>query len=247
MGTYYLFLDELKPNSEYKHFCLGGCIIEEMTYKNEVIPYVNNLKQNVFGNTTIILHENKIRQRKNNDGYNYGILKDKAKETQFWEQMRSLFSKSWIKTICVGIDYDKYRQAYKKSSLKNSEYFIALQIILENFIHFLLINNSKGAVYIESRGIDDDQYLEIQYNIIKNNGTLFVERDEFQKRLKTISFPMKADNNIGIQIADFVPNPVARHFDGTTQRPLTIFDEIRCCSYDGDLSLIDRFGLKKVL
>ncbi len=58
---------------------------------------------------------------------------------------------------------------------------------------------------------------------------------------------MKADNNVGIQIADFIPNPIARDLDGKPQRDLNILKEIKNASYDGNLSLINRFGIKKVL
>ena len=134
-----------------------------------------------------------------------------------------------------------------KCKTKNDEYFIALQIILENFVHFLNNTNSMGAVYIESRGLVEDQLLEDHYNTIKTNGTLFIDKSEFKKRLKTISFPMKADNNIGIQIADFVPNPIARHLSNLEQRKYNLFSEINTRLYDGNVNLVNRFGLKKVL
>jgi len=55
------------------------------------------------------------------------------------------------------------------------------------------------------------------------------------------------DNNIGLQLADFIPNPVARHFQGEDQRELNIFTEIKNKSYNGNIDRNDRFGLKKVL
>lgn len=32
MANYFLFLDELKPNNIYKHFCLGGIFVEDTYY-----------------------------------------------------------------------------------------------------------------------------------------------------------------------------------------------------------------------
>lgn len=245
MATYFLFLDELKASKEYSHFCLGGCIIEETVYKKDVIPFINNLKQTVFGNTTSILHETKIRYAKEDP---YKIFKKKSSDSnqQFWGGMKAFFSKDWTQTMCVGIHYEDYKSIYKCKT-NNDEYFIALQIILENFAHFLDSKNSMGSVYIESRGLVDDQLLDNHYNTIKDNGTLFIDCKVFQERLKTISFPMKADNNIGIQVADFIPNPIARHLAGLTQRDNSLFSEIHDRLYDGDVNLVDRFGLKKVL
>ena len=36
MANYFLFLDELKPNNIYKHFCLGGIFVEEEYYRKEM-------------------------------------------------------------------------------------------------------------------------------------------------------------------------------------------------------------------
>ena len=43
MANYFLFLDELKPNETYKHFCLGGIFVEETHYRSEICNYVKNL------------------------------------------------------------------------------------------------------------------------------------------------------------------------------------------------------------
>lgn len=245
MSIYYLFLDELKQNKYYNHFCLGGCIIEDETYRKEVIPFVNKLKNDVFGNTTVILHENEV-SGKNKE---FKILKNKDKNNMLWNGLKDLFNKNWMLTMCVAIDYPSYQNIYKKKSqIKNSEYYVAMQIILENYIHFLEENNGHGAVYIESRGVYDDQRLENHYNLVKSNGTLYFDKEVFQERLKTISFPMKEDNSIGIQIADFIPNPVARYLKiGGEQKILNLFSEISNSLYDGNLSLVNRFGIKKVL
>jgi len=58
---------------------------------------------------------------------------------------------------------------------------------------------------------------------------------------------MKDDNNIGLQIADFIPNPVSREFSGIKQKSTNLFTEIKNAAYDGNESLSDRFGFKKVL
>ncbi len=244
MANYYLFLDEIKANDRYTHFCLGGCIIEDMVYRKHIIPYIVKLKSDIFYCSSIVLHECKISQKSNE----FRVLKNKAKELALWNGMKKIFIDFDIKTLCVGIDYQKYKLVYKnKSNILNSEYYIALQIILENFVHFLQNVNGMGSVYLESRGIVEDMRLQEKYDIIAKQGTLFIDKSEFKKRLTTISFPMKDDNNIGIQIADFIPNPVARYFSGIKQKPLNLFDEIKQVSYDGNESLSERFGFKKVL
>ncbi|MGY3663261.1 MAG: hypothetical protein ACXAHE_05235 [Roseburia sp. 1XD42-69] len=83
--------------------------------------------------------------------------------------------------------------------------------------------------------------------MIVENGTLFLGSKLMQKHLRCISFPLKLDNNIGLQLADFIPNPVARDFQGMAQRDLNIFTDIKNKAYNGNIDRDDRFGLKKVL
>lgn len=64
MANYFLFLDELKSNKEYKHFCIGGCFVEESYYRDKIVKQVNGLKNDIFGNTSVILHESEIRSYK---------------------------------------------------------------------------------------------------------------------------------------------------------------------------------------
>lgn len=162
--------------------------------------------------------------------------------------MHSLFNNYSFRTLCVCVDYEKFLSTYPtKGKILNSEYYVALQIILENFVHFLISIDGVGCVYIESRGITADYELQIQYELIKKQGTLFIPPEVFQKRLKAISFPLKIDDSIGLQIADFIPNSIARNLAGIEQKEYTLYDDILKKSYDGNNSAHERFGIKKVL
>ena len=95
--------------------------------------------------------------------------------------------------------------------------------------------------------MDADYELQQQYELVKQQGTLFIPGKVFQDRLKAISFPLKIDNSIGLQIADFIPNPIARNLSGIEQKKFTLYDEIIKKSYDGNNDMQRRFGIKKVL
>ena len=244
MANYYLFLDELKPNSLYKHFCIGGIFVEEEYYRKEICNYVKNLKFSIFQTHNIILHESELKSNKGK----FKVLKDKNLEQKFWNGMHKLFDEYNFKTMCVSVDYDKFISAYPtKGAIQNSEYYVALQIILENFVHFLNSVDGKGCVYLESRGLDADYELQLQYELIKKQGTLFIPGNVFQDRLKAISFPLKIDNSIGLQMADFIPNSIARELSGVEQKEYTLHDVILKKSYDGNNDMQQRFGIKKVL
>lgn len=245
MKEYILFLDESKANKEIQYFCLGGCIIEKENYINNVIPLVTQLKENVFGNKNIILHETEIRGAKNL----YKKMLSTEKRNIFWNGMSSLFTNHNVTSLGVVIDISKHNKTYpatEENDWENEEYFIAFQIILENFLHFLLAHNGIGKIYIESRNTFEDKKLQRQFYSLLANGSLFYKSDCFQTLLSTISFPIKEDNNIGLQIADFVPNVLKKKANNLQQRKPSIQSEIIKCLYDGNVDNKSRFGMKIV-
>lgn len=100
MANYFLFLDELKSNDKYEHFCIGGCFIEEQCYRNTIIKQVNKLKNEIFGNTSIILHETDIRSRR---GAFKKLREDEEKEKRFWSMLGDIYQNYEIHTLCAGV------------------------------------------------------------------------------------------------------------------------------------------------
>jgi hypothetical protein len=175
----------------------------------------------------------------------YDILKqDFEKKKLFWISMRNAFQSFEMNTIGACINCNQYKALYRES-YANNEYFIALQIILENFVHFLEHKDGKGMVYIESRNPTEDKRLASHYHTIVANGTLFLNKYAFQRRLTTINFMIKQDNNVGLQIADFIPNPINREYTASCkQKKPTLFDLIYDKLYDGECGKKNKFGLK---
>lgn len=239
-AEYYLFLDESKPNgNNIHHLCLAGVIIKKEIYESEVVPEVRLLKQQVFGNTDIILHESEIRSGKGQ----YLIMRRKAKREEFWNGMEKLFQNHAVTTLGASIHISDFKSYYNDSEL-NDEYFIVLQIVLENFVHFLRSQDAKGQVYIESTNTTDDLKLRNTYHKIVANGTLYYSPNAFQDRMLNINFLIKADNNIGLQLADFVPGTLNRSCNGLSTKKPTIYPLIESALYDGGHDLKQRFGFK---
>lgn len=237
---YYLFLDESKPNGHnIKHLCLGGFIVQKETYEKEVIDAVKDLKIKVFGNTDIILHEKEIRDAKGE----YSVMSKKANRTLFWTEMSKIFTNHDLITLGASIHLTDYKAFYHDDEL-NDEYYIVMQIVLENFVHFLKRNNAKGQVFIEGRNATDDTKLKNTYYKIIANGTLFYNPNAFQDRLLNINFLIKPDNNIGAQLADFVPGALNRECNGLSQKKPSIYPLIDSALYDGGRGLKQRFGFK---
>lgn len=241
MKKYYLFLDESKSNgSNIKHLCLGGVIIEEDIYKKNIIKEINAIKNSLFGNTEIILHESEIRDAKND----YSEMRKPEKRNLLWSELNRVFTSGKITTIGAAIDVEKYRSIYEARYL-NDEYFIVLQIVLENFVHFLQKNNAIGSVYIESRNHKEDKDIRNIYYKIMANGTLYLNANSFQdKLLNNLNFVIKEDNNIGVQLADFIPGTLNRLCNGLNPKKPSILTAIESNLYSGNCNLSERFGFK---
>lgn len=240
MDNYYLFLDESKPNgSNLNHLCLAGVIIQKDIYEKQIIPKINTLKNSIFNNTQVILHEVEVRKAKDE----FVEFRKEPVRTLFWNELNSIFNSYPIHTIGAAIDIKSYQKLYPPASL-NEDYFIVLQIVLENFVHFLETHNAVGSIYIESTNPTDDIKLKNLYHKIIANGTLYLNKNVFQDKLLNINFLIKADNNIGLQLADFIPGTLNRKCNGLAPKNPNIYDSILHTLYDGTHSQTERFGFK---
>ncbi|WP_195761393.1 DUF3800 domain-containing protein [[Clostridium] scindens] len=246
MANYFLFLDELKANDIYTNFCMGGIFVEEQHYRKTVVPKMNAHKNSILGNTGKVLHENELYDLLSKYKDNKKIQKEKA----IYDAIRDIIINCDVYTMCVGITKDSLNSHYPSGSTEYNKYRlynVALQIIMENYVHFLDENNSYGCVFYESRNIQADYELQKQYELIKEHGTLYLSPEIMGKRLMSISFPLKIDNNTGLQIADFILNPMARKFDNMEQRENSLHNAIITKAYDGGISENMRYGIKKIL
>lgn len=242
MDTYFLFLDESSPNTNWRYFCYGGCAIEESAYIKHVIPYIENLKVQLFGNTSVILHEVDIRNNKPP----FSCMSSPSTRSTFWQGIQDLFAQPYITVFGSPIQVDEHNRLYGSPHATGVD-FITLHIILENFVHYLERVNGRGNVYIESRNPTADRRLQHHFYTLLANGTLFITKDSLQKHLGTINFLLKTDNNIGLQLADFVPNPLIRDCSPTlNQKNPNIMSSIKSNTYDGLVSLPQRFGVKVI-
>ena len=86
MKEYYLFLDESKPNTNFRNFTLAGVVVEKSIYENNIRPEIVKLKKECFGNENVILHEIEIRNKR---GSYKGITKEQ--QETFFTNLNILF------------------------------------------------------------------------------------------------------------------------------------------------------------
>ena len=210
MKEFYLFLDEVKPNTFGTYFALGGYSISKEDYENILIPELQKLKEKTMPNPDLPLHLRDMR--KNENGFEF--LSDNDIREKLFNGIKNLILSLNIKVFVASIDTAKYEKMYSKDNI-NDVYEIALQIILENFVHFLNANNATGSFFIESRNSCENKRLQICYYHLLTSGTLYIKPEIIMKRLSMLSFPLKSDNNLGVQLADFIPISFVRNLIGS--------------------------------
>ena len=145
--------------------------------------------------------------------------------------------------LAVSVNMDDLDKLYNEDD-RNDIYYIALQLLMENFAQFLSVNDGTGAIYLETTDAVNNTKLQNLFHLLKATGTLFIKKETLQMRLSTINFAIKSDNIIGLQLADFIPNALARQALGKTQKPFSILDGINAKLYDGKVGMKARFGFK---
>ncbi|NEW07367.1 DUF3800 domain-containing protein [Paenibacillus sp. SYP-B3998] len=239
---YSLYLDEILTGGHFDHFCLVGFAVSTEDYETKIIPELNQIKQDFFGDTSVIIHEMEIQKHKSSTPFK--IFQNNKKYEEFWERIKSLFQKYDLPIFAVCIHEVSCQKLYSNS---RDKYFIALQVILENFVHFLEKSNGVGNIYVESTDANPhqkDEQLQYHFHYLKANGTLFYDKRVIQNRVGTISFPLKVDNIVGLQIADLLPNSLNRKLSNKDQRTHGLIDVIEKKAYDGRCGKQERFGIK---
>lgn len=245
MEQYSLFLDEIYSGGHFDYFCLAGIIVKTEDYKRNVIPELENVKRKFFkGDTSVVLHAKKIQDRKSDTPFS--VFQDRDVTKEFWEDSKKLLSKHDIRGLAVAVNEEELKKMYP--GVRNI-YFSALQVIVENFVHFLESVDGVGTITVESTNPAPEQFdeqLSQHFHHIKANGTLFYDRRIIQRRLGAISFPLKEDNIIGLQLADLIPNTLNRKLCGYKLKTYGLIDVFEKIAYDGFCDKKDRFGIKVI-
>lgn len=240
MTEYTLYLDEILPLESLKYFCLAGVIIRDDIYTTDIVTSVNAIKDTIFESRDVILHEASIKRPKNNTPYMK--VKDIKTRERYFSLVKELFDTKDFYVIGAALNADNAQQLYPGH---RDRYFMCLQIILENFTHFLIANNAVGKIVIESRNPKQNGQLRKHFNNLRcSTGTLFYNPKEIGKYISSIEFPEKKSNNIGLQIADMIPNPINRELSGMKQVVPGLIGSINRKIYDGNLDKVNRFGMK---
>lgn len=207
-SDYLIFADESGDhglttiNPENPVFVLVFCIFKKSDYISAVKQTITKLKMDFWGHDLAILHNHEIRKSKGE----FCFL--------FNEELRSVFLTA-LNDAVENIPFSIIATAIDKRNLKknypnpDNPYLIALEFCLEHAYMFLKDKNqlqNLTHIVVEGRGKSEDKDLELAFRRISDQASLQGKIYPFD-----IKFANKTTNSCGLQIADLVAHPIARH------------------------------------
>lgn len=259
MDEYVLYLDEsytYKNNGKKPAFAVGGFIVRKSDI-SKINEKIDELKREVWGDLTnptdVILHEldlkNALNPRKKREKLKSEYVRFKnnhKKATVIYRRLSQIIKTQDIHTLGCVVIKNRYFDNFPKV-IGNEISLVCMQIIIENYVHFLFRHDAKGSIVYESRDAMDNTMLTRYYQIA-SIGTMYVNPSAIQQRISCFEFIHKKDNNQCLQLADFIPNMIARKMSNKTIYPNTVdlLNNILLKSYDGTNGNKDRYGIKTV-
>jgi hypothetical protein len=196
-----------KIDQNFPVFVLTAIVLPIQKYTQHIVPRVLELKYKYFPDEGVILHSRDIRK----SGGRFKLLQNETIRNQFMNDLTDLMSQLNYEIVICIIDKKKLVEKYDGNAF--NPYELSLKVILER-VCYIVSTRKVGLVncIFESRGGKEDKTLELEFYRILNEGTEFMAPDEFNKCRYTITLLKKELNIIGIQLADLVGYPFARHF-----------------------------------
>lgn len=219
-SEYIIFADEscdhgiTTINPENPIFLLAFCIFRKIDYISMVKQAVSKFKMDFWGHDLVVLHNHEIRKSTGE----FAFL--------FNEELRSIFLHS-LNEMIKNIPFWIAATAIDKRDLScypdsSNPYLLALGSCLEQSLDFLHKKQQLQRlthIIVESRGKPEDQNLGKAFEQIATQR--FPERYPLSMR-----FANKQTNSSGLQIADLVAHPIARHILKRNQ-PNKAFDIVK--------------------
>ena len=204
--TYLVFGDEsgtadLRDDPYFPVFVVAMCAFEESAYRDKVVPMFEELKLRHFGRRDAPLHERDIRRR---SGI-FATLNGEQGWREFAEDLTEVIRTAPFKIAAVAID----KRAQSRFPMHLFDlYSFSVNAGLERIQRHLLeigANDQPRRIILESRGKREDRELADEIAAFQRvaHRSLDIEAE--------IEFETKEARLVGLEIADLVAYPIARH------------------------------------
>ncbi|NWF89567.1 MAG: DUF3800 domain-containing protein [Ignavibacteriaceae bacterium] len=211
--NYYLFLDESgdhglsNVDDNFPIFVLSGILINQNDLA-ALEQLMLQIKNQFWSNKKVILHSRDIRKCEKE----FVVLFDDKIKKEFYGQINNLISNSNYEIISSAIDKNKYIKRYGR--LSDDVYEIALSFIIERSIFSLddkKESDKRLNIIIERRGKKEDNKLSDHFQRLYSRGTGYVSPARLKAYQINITFEAKSSDIAGLQLADLIAYPIARH------------------------------------
>ena len=262
MDEYTLYLDEseipIKDENDKeinKLFVIAGIIVKNTYHDNELTNRLNTLKDSIWDKKkyelkrhSYVLHEMEVTFARYGS---FGKIKHKhhrifAKPSKYkllYHKMSNLIKNCDIVTLGACIKQEELHNIYHCNTL-NDKKSILMQIIIENYYHFLIECDSTGTICYESMPENQNAIISKRFQNIQNTGTMFYPAKKINSRIKELVFVEKDANVTGLQIADFIPNTLGRVECDKNSKSEENYKSVHDKLYDGNRKMVEKFGLK---
>lgn len=282
MEKYTLFLDESSdkekglvlvsgfaiPNSQLELFNDSMLEIKKLIWDEE---YINNNPTVLHCTELSIIYNNRsnplLYQYTNRQEYrifkkmNPNEIKEIYKS--IYIKMCEIMRKFDITVFGCLIDEQKMRYLFDDNSRRILEdpYNIAIQVIIENYTHFLNKKNGVGYIVYESRNTETEvrRYsldMRMYDNFCKiksvSKGLPYINTNSITNRIRYFNIIRKTEENAGIELADFISFHLFKSFSIHNEADKSEFiKKIEKCLYNGgflesDKNLKDFFGVRHI-
>jgi hypothetical protein len=210
---YRMYVDEVgnsdlesSDNPNHRFLSLTGVILE-LKYVAEVVhPQMEALKAEFFSShpdEPIIFHRKEMVNAKSP----FQVLREEKILRNFDGRLLELLREWRYTVITVCLDKKAHKETY--STWRYDPYHYCLAVLLERFVFFLNRRRAMGDVLAESRGGKEDSRLKRSFTRLVEQGTQFVDPQQFQSALtsKQLKVKPKANNISGLQLADLLAHP----------------------------------------
>ncbi|MCM1123617.1 MAG: DUF3800 domain-containing protein [Eubacterium sp.] len=282
MEEYTLYLDESK-NSNETCFAVSGIIIKNSNIE-QLDTAILEIKQCIWDDAYIkrcspVLHcvelttiknccwnkKNLLTYVKHFPHYSALIKEDSATIKKIYNNVYSKLCRTLkqIDGTIIGcsIDINKFKYIYGENFRIDSELFyeVAMQETIENYAHFLYMNNGIGSLVYESRNDENSKTnrspdFKMYNNFCKikssNKGITFINQDMMSKTIRYLNIFSKQDDIAGLQLADFIAYNTAAVKSFFDNNKMTEFqNKIADRLYNGSVEINEKdlrsyFGMK---
>lgn len=233
---YRLFVDEsggsrINLTMGEPFFAVGGLLVHDEAY-TELERRWGEWKLRWIGRAQATMHARYLRRRH----VRYYVRQGDPEEAL--EALHQILRTADVTLFVIAVRKDDFQARYADGPvdafLPDHHYGLCLTFLLERVVYFLLAHDDAHAhVFAESRNRMEDASLQLEYQRLQLEGTLFQSSTWFRYQLGPhITFQDKADNVAGLQVIDILLKAVVDKLIAPETDPLR-WDIAHAKLYDG--------------